>query len=151
MNPKNKWLIGFVAASTIATATMLEGRRNDPYLDIIGKATVCDGETQVEMRHYTNAECDAMTKRRLVEFGDGVLKCVNVPINQNEHAAYTLFTYNVGTSTFCRSTIVKRLNAGDHVGACNFLLEYSYAGGKIVQGLRNRRVIEQRLCLKGLT
>ena len=150
-NKRNAWLAGVVAAVTISTVSLLEGRSNDPYQDIVGVWTVCDGETNVEMRRYTDAECNAMLRRSLVKYGDGILGCITVPISQNQHAAFTSFAYNVGVPAFCKSTVVKKLNAGDYVGACNGMLAWSYAGGKYVQGLYNRRKVEQRLCLKGST
>lgn len=151
MNPRNRWLIGAVAAVTISTVSLLEGRSNDPYKDIVGVWTVCDGETNVKMRRYSDAECDAMLRSSLVKYGNGVLNCINVPISQNQHAAFTSFAYNVGVPAFCKSSLLKKLNAGDYVGACNGLLAWTYAGGKYVQGLANRRKVEQRLCLKGST
>lgn len=150
-NPRNKWLVGVTAAVTIATVSLMEGRSNDPYQDIVGVWTVCDGETNVSMRRYTDAECDSMLRTSLVKYGNGVLECITVPVSQTQHAAFTSFAYNVGVPAFCKSTLVKKLNAGDYEGACNGMLAWSYAGGKHVQGLYNRRVIESRLCLKGST
>jgi lysozyme len=150
-NTRNKWLVGVVAALTISSVTMLEGRRNDPYLDIVKVATVCDGETHVEMRHYSDAECDAMTKKELVKYGDGILACITVPVSVNQHAAFTLFAWNVGVPAFCKSTLVRKLNAGDYIGACNGLMAWIYAGGKPVKGLENRRRIERDICVRGST
>ena len=70
-----------------------------------------------------------------------------MPINRNEHDAYTLFAYNVGGEAFCGSLLLRRLNSGDHVGACNGLLAWDMAGGKHVKGLANRRQYERRMCL----
>lgn len=151
MNINNRWLIGTVAAVTIATVSLLEGRSNDPYQDIVGVWTVCDGETNVKMRRYTDAQCDSMLRSSLVKYGNGVLQCINVPVSQNQHAAFTSFAYNVGVPAFCKSSLLKKLNAGDYVGACDGMLAWTYAGGKYVQGLANRRKVEQRLCLKGST
>jgi lysozyme len=150
-NSKNKWLVGVVAAVTISTVSLLEGHSNDPYQDIVGVWTVCDGETNVKMRRYTDAECDGMLRQSLVKYGNGILECIAVPISQNQHAAFTSFAYNVGIPSFCKSSLVKKLNAGDYVGACNGMLAWTYAGGKFEQGLANRRKVEQRLCLKGST
>lgn len=148
-SPRNKWLVGVVAVATVTGGMLWEGKSNVPYIPIPGDvATVCYGETNVQMRRYTDAECVSMLNQSLRKYGDGVLQCVNVPINQNQHAAYTLFAYNVGTSAFCRSTIVRKLNAGDYTGACNGLLAWSYSGGRYVQGLRNRRKYELNLCIK---
>jgi lysozyme len=148
-NPRNKWLVGVVAAVTLAGGMLWEGKSNVPYFPIPGDvATVCYGETNVKMQRYTDAQCLTMLKTSLTKYGDGVLQCVDVPINQNQHAAYTLFAYNVGTSAFCKSTLARQLNAGNYIGSCLGLLAWSYAGGRYVQGLHNRRQYELNLCMK---
>ena len=49
---------------------------------------------------------------------EGALKnCVTVPLAQHEYDAYVSFSYNVGSRACCRSTLVKKLNAGDYAGA----------------------------------
>lgn len=153
---RNKWLVGSVAAITLSGAALWEGKRNVPYIPIPGDVpTVCYGETKVQMRRYSDAECVAMLKQSLVKYGDGVLQCIAVPINSNEHAAYSLFAYNVGVANFCGSSLLRKLNRGDHIGACKGLATadsgkpaWSYAGGRYVQGLQNRRLFERNLCLK---
>lgn len=158
-NARNKWLVGAVAAVTVSGAALWEGKRNTPYVPVPGdKATVCYGETNVEMRRYTDAECLAMLKTSLVEYGDGVLRCIDVPISEKQHGAYTLFSYNEGVATFCRSMSVRMLNAGRAVESCKWLAtdlntgrpNYSTSGGVYYQGLQNRRIYERELCLKGL-
>ena len=42
-----------------------EGKRNDPYLDLVKIPTVCYGETNVAMRHHSDAECRDMLVRTL--------------------------------------------------------------------------------------
>ena len=48
---------------------------------------------------------------------------------------------------FCNSSLLKKLNQGDHVGACNGLLAWRMAGGKEVAGLLRRREFERSICL----
>lgn len=153
-NPRNKWLIGSVGAALIAGAALWEGDRYTPYEDIVGVLTVCQGYTGpdiVRTKTYTPNECRTILKRELGEHGAAVLKCTNVPLSQNQYDAFTLFTYNVGGTAFCKSSLLKKLNSGDYVGACNGLLAWVYAGGKYVQGLYNRRKFERDICLKGST
>lgn len=147
MNSRNKWLLGAVTAATISAVAIHEGISTDPYEDIVGVATVCYGETNVEMRRYTLAECKVMLGKSLVKYGDGVLACLNVPINQNQHGAFTSFAYNVGVGAFCGSSVARRLNAGDYAGACDAMMAWDMAGGKHVMGLRTRRAAERKLCL----
>lgn len=150
MNPKNKIFAGVVGVTLVAAATLWEGTRYTPYNDIAGVLTVCQGYTGKDIVKgvvYTPLQCEKYLKKELLVHSQGVLKCVNVPIKRHEYDAYTLFAYNVGVKAFCTSSLLKKLNAGDHVGACNGLPAWSYAKGKYVQGLRNRRLYERQMCL----
>ena len=44
----------------------------------------------------------------------------------------------------------RRAMAGDLPGACDALLMWNKAGGKVVKGLTKRREAERALCLDGL-
>lgn len=125
-----------------------EGKRNDPYVDIVGVQTVCYGETRVEMRRYTDAECTAMLTRAVEGFQTQVLRCTPVLANHpHKLAAATSLAYNIGASNYCRSTAARRFNAGDLRGGCEAIKLWNKAGGKVVKGLVNRRKQEYELCL----
>jgi GH24 family phage-related lysozyme (muramidase) len=64
-------------------------------------------------------------------------------------AAFTSLTWNIGTGGVCRSTALRRLNAGDVAGACEALTWWNRAGGRVVRGLVNRRADEYQLCMEG--
>jgi lysozyme len=66
-------------------------------------------------------------------------------------AAFTSLTWNIGTGGVCRSTALRRLNAGDIAGGCEALTWWNRAGGRVVRGLTNRRADEYRLCMEGAT
>lgn len=149
-NSRNKWLIGSVSAALVSGAMYWEGTRYVPYEDVVGVWTVCQGYAQPDVirgKTYTKGECAALLRDQLAVHGASVLRCTNVPLNQHQYDAFTLFTYNVGGKAFCGASLTKKLNAGDYTGACNGLLAWDYAGGKQVQGLYNRRMYERKLCL----
>ncbi|EAX3609494.1 lysozyme, partial [Salmonella enterica] len=66
-------LAGGAAAIAIAAAMLgghdgLEGRRYEPYRDVAGVLTICDGHTGKDIvpgKHYTDAECDALLNQDL--------------------------------------------------------------------------------------
>lgn len=72
--------------------------------------------------------------------------CIKVPVSQNEYDAYLDFTYNVGVGAFCKSTLNKKLNAGDYEGACKELLKWDKADGVVQPGLTKRRKEEYEKC-----
>lgn len=73
----------------------------------------------------------------------------DVPLHQHEWDAYVSWAYNVGTGAACRSTLVRKLKAGDYSGACDELLRWDKQGGKTLRGLTVRRQQERELCLYG--
>lgn len=142
-----------VATPFVAT---WEGKSNVPYLDSVGVRTVCYGETRVEMRRYSNAECDALLRDGLEDFGQEVARLApGIEQSPFEWAAHTSFAYNIGTGAYARSSVLRLFNAGDRVGACRFMTRYKYAGGKALAGLqyrregRGQRIGESELCLAG--
>jgi len=71
---------------------------------------------------------------------------VKVPVTDNQLLALASFTYNVGEGAFASSTLLKRLNAGEN--KANVATEFDkwvYAGGKVSDGLKNRRNAEKTL------
>lgn len=144
-----------VLALAEPTVKKWEGRRNDPYYDIAKVLTVCDGETaNVEMRRYSNKECDALLNASLERHARPILQCLPPSAPVPLKAAFVSFGYNVGVTAACGSTAAKKARAGDFRGACDGLLAWNKARvrGELraVQGLTNRRYDERALCLSGL-
>ncbi|EBS4307265.1 lysozyme [Salmonella enterica subsp. enterica] len=151
-------LAGGVSAIVIAAAMLggnggLEGRRHEPYRDVAGVLTVCDGHTGKDIvpgKHYTDAECDALLNKDLALVAVRIDPLIKASIPNSERAALYSFAYNVGVGAFARSTLLKKLNTGDQAGACNELKRWTYAGGKQWKGLVTRREIEHEVCTWGL-
>lgn len=148
-------VVAWATAGAVAIATPFvagwEGRRNDPYTDLAGYRTVCYGETRVEMRRYSDAECLAMLNKAVEEFANQVLQCTPILANHPyQLAAASSLSYNIGIGAYCRSTAAKLFNSGDLRSGCNAMTLWNKAGGRVVQGLVNRRKAERQLCLTGL-
>ncbi|WP_237451604.1 lysozyme, partial [Providencia rettgeri] len=88
-----------------------------------------------------------LLEKDLSKVRKGVDPLIKVDIDDNTRAAIYSFVYNVGTGAFARSTMLKKLNAGDIAGACNELKRWTYAGGKEWKGLITRREIESAVCV----
>jgi len=138
------------AALLIATPFIAgwEGKRNDPYRDVVGVWTVCYGETNVEMRRYSNEECLAMLNDSVQEYRDGVLVCTpSLASRPVQLAAATSLAYNIGVPSYCRSTVDRRFDQGDIAGGCEAFKMWVRAGGRTIPGLVNRRNDEYNLCM----
>lgn len=127
-----------------------EGLRTAAYLDSVGVATICYGETEnVRLGDVkTPEECNALFFTRLGAYAYAVDLAINQPMTPTFHAALTSWTYNVGVNAMRQSTLVKKANAGMFKTACNELLKWKFAGGKPI--LLPRREKERSLCLQDL-
>ena len=157
--PKGPGLVGPGAAvitALLASLALYEGTRLTPYRDIAGMWTVCDGITGPDVvpgKRYTATECDALKRSYVSRMTADIGRCIDVPLADGEWIAYGNFSYNVGTSAFCRSSIVRQLNAGDHAGACAQLTRWTYVAGKDCRvaannctGIVKRRQFERQTC-----
>lgn len=75
-----------------------------------------------------------------------IKRCVKVPLHQSEYDAYSSLTYNIGSTAFCNSTLVKKLNSGDYSGACAEISRWDKQGKKVLRGLTIRRAEERKTC-----
>lgn len=128
-----------------------EGCRLRTYLDPAGIPTICYGETAgvTADQVVSRPDCDKMLNARLGYFSWVVQNNVTVALKPPTLAALTDFTYNVGADSFRRSTLLKMLNSGNTAGACDQLLRWTQAKGKVLAGLVARRAAERQLCLQG--
>jgi len=150
-------LIG-AGAMTILTSLVMqwEGKRNTPYQDIAGIPTVCYGHTGDDVKpgqQYTDAQCVMLLYEDLIQHA-AALDCLSEDARRNltdaQKAALISFAYNVGPGNFCRSTLVKKANAGYMHLACAQLSRWDKVGAKPVKGLARRRAAERALCEEGL-
>jgi lysozyme len=145
-----------VVAATVAFIGPWEGLRTTAYPDALARniPTVCYGETRgVRLGDsYTKEECDAMLAAAVESFRSQLVACIPAlpTLPEGAQVAFTSWSYNVGTGAACRSTLARKANAGDLVGACNELPRWNRAGGRVVAGLSNRRGAERKLCLESV-
>ncbi len=75
----------------------------------------------------------------LERFEAAVNDAVEVDLNQNQFDALVSFAFNVGTQAFKNSTLLEKLNQGQYDEVPAQLRRWNRAGGRVVQGLINRR------------
>ncbi|MBY8037773.1 lysozyme [Vibrio fluvialis] len=152
-----KALVASGASALALAAAMVmpfEGVEYKPYRDVVGVLTVCYGHTGSDIipgKTYTKAECKQLLNNDLKNVETQVDTLITADIPEPTRAALYSFTYNVGVGAFSRSTMLKKLNAGQITGACEELRRWVYAGGKKWKGLVTRREIEEEVCKLQLT
>lgn len=113
--------------------------------------TVCYGATKAELPDisiddvYTKEECTQLLADALPRYYKGIAKCIHVELSEHQKAAAVSLAYNVGIRAVCKSTFIRKLNEGDPK-ACDYILRYSMASGRVIQGLVNRRRAERKVC-----
>jgi lysozyme len=125
-----------------------EGRKIKAYLDGGGVPTICVGHTgdDVELGMIvTPEECDRFFEMDIEEHN--IEPYLKAPATDDEYAAMASLCFNIGLTRFRGSTVLKRHNLGNRVGAANAFRMWIYDNGKVVQGLKNRREAERKLYL----
>ena len=137
-----------VSATCLVGIATHEGYRSEAYKDAVGIPTLGFGETAgVKIGDKTTPERALVQLLESTEkHADAIRQCIKVPLYQHEFDSYVSLAYNIGTGAFCRSTLVKKLNAKDYAGACEEIRRWNKAGGKVLPGLVKRREAEYRMC-----
>ena len=139
-----------LAASTLVGIALHEGYTDNAVIPVPGDVpTYGHGTTRhaVKMGEKTNATRALVDLLRdASKFERAVKRCAPVPMHPYEFQAYVSFTYNVGESAFCNSTLVKKLKTFDYEGACKELLKWDKVKGVTIKGLTVRREAEYRTC-----
>lgn len=128
-----------------------EGLRLVAYLDSVGVWTIGYGDTGpdvVKGLTITKEEAEKRLRKRLVEFEGYINTYVKVPLKQHQFDALVSLVYNIGPANFKTSTLLKKLNAEDYIGAADQFLVWNKGrvDGKLVviKGLANRRAKERK-------
>lgn len=150
---KGKLAAGLLALSVAGLGLIkgFEGTEYRAYLDSAKVPTICTGSTRGVLigQHATPAECEHRLVQDSSYAGKAVARCTAAKLSQEQYDAVVSFTFNVGGGAYCRSTLVRKLNAGDCRGAGAEFLRWDYAAGKRLRGLTTRRKAESTLFLKG--
>lgn len=145
-------LTGTVVAGGVFIATH-EGHVSGTYVDPVGIITACYGHTDPELElgvELSEDECLELLATDLSNHNQELLRAVDVELSEGEHVAYLSFHYNVGGGNFRDSTLLRFLNGGHRVEACNELTRWVFAGGQKLPGLVRRREEEKQICLEGV-
>lgn len=92
-------------------------------------------------------KAEDLLKGDLEKFEKGVEELVQTDINEDQFSALVSFSFNLGLGNLSKSTLLKKLNAGDYTGAADEFPKWRKAGGKVLQGLVKRRAAERELFL----
>ena len=148
-----------IAKETLEHVKRWEGLRLEAYPDpgskdgnpwTIGYGHTSDAFMKVyKGQKITRDQAEAALEYDLGEAEAIVLRLVKVPLTDGQRGALTSFVFNVGEGNFSKSTLLKRLNAGDYDAVPGQLAKWVKNDGKTMKGLVNRRAAEAGLWAKG--
>lgn len=121
-----------MSANGRALLIQREGFRLKAYKDSVGVWTIGVGHTSMAgapLVHpgmtITREQADNILKKDLALFEDAVEGSVKVPMTQGQFDALVSLAFNIGTMGFRKSTVVRRLNAGNYRGAADAFLMWN--------------------------
>jgi len=133
-----------------------EGEELWAYRDVKGIWTIGIG-------HIINVhEGMVITKEKMFElfrqdverYVEAINRSVTVALSQRQYDALVSLCFNIGISGLERSTVLRRLNKGNYLGAADAFLMWNKVRDqerlRVVQGLTNRRQAEREMFLRGL-
>lgn len=141
-----------LSAATFVGITLHEGYSEKAYTPVPGDVLTIGFGTTEGVKPGDKITAPQAVIRAFNDVGkfEGAVKqCVKVPLHQYEYDAYISLSYNIGSGAFCKSTLVRKLNAGDYSGACSQILQWDKFKGQPLRGLTIRRQGEYKQCMGG--
>jgi len=133
-----------------------EGFEPKAYRDPVGIWTIGYGTTEMAGvgidpqlgMTITQDDAERYLQLAVQKFAAKIEDMIDVPVTDNQFGALVSLAYNIGPTALAKSTVMKRLNAGDYQGAADAFAMWNKAGGKVLAGLTRRRAAERALFLK---
>lgn len=148
---RTRLAVGALALSAVGLVGVVgyEGYTDKAIIPVPGDVpTIGFGTTEgVKMGdRITPVEALARVLRDASKYEGALKRCVRVPLHQHEYDAYFSLAYNIGADAFCKSTLVRKLNAEEYAAACAEISRWDKFKGKPLAGLAARRAKERAQC-----
>lgn len=111
-------------------------------------STFYENGTKVKLTDapITKQRAEQLLKNTADKFAERVAVLITKPVTQNQFNALVSFAFNVGVSALKISTLLKLVNNNPNdANIAKEFLRWNKAGGRVVQGLTNRRIKESAL------
>ena len=133
----------------LALIKEFEGLKLEAYRDVVGILTIGYGHISGVKKGQviTSQQATDFLSQDVSTTEAGVRKLVPASCTVNQFSALVCFAYNLGLGSLTKSTLLKKLVAGDITGAADEFLKWNKAGGKEIAGLTRRRIAERALFL----
>lgn len=130
-----------------------EGLRLTAYDDGVGVQTLGYGHTRGVKAGdtCTQEQADEWLREDVADATAAVARLVTADLTQSQRDALISIVFNIGEGAFERSTLLRKLNAGDYEGAANEFPRWNKGGGRVLAGLVKRRAAERELFMSTMS
>jgi len=90
-------------------------------------------------------QADYLLRRDVKKSEMAVLRHIRVPLEDGQFNALCSFVFNLGSGALQSSTLRRKINRGDYIGAADEFPRWVYAGGRRLKGLVRRREHERSM------
>ncbi len=135
-----------------------EGFKSSAYIDTDGTPVIGYGLSKIAGQpvkigdRISTNQANAALNAHLEEIHRELDRIVQVDLSERQLSALASITFNVGVDSIKDSTLIRKINAKDYVGAANEFLRWDKANlsGRLVQlpGLTRRREAERQMFLE---
>ena len=101
-------------------------------------------------RKLSEREVDEILQKDLARFERGVLRLCPTGLTQHRFDSLVSFAFNLGLGNLQVSTLRRKHNRSDYIGAGSEFPKWCRAGGKVIRGLVKRRNDEMNLYSRGV-
>jgi GH24 family phage-related lysozyme (muramidase) len=146
-----------LSSYTLNLVKQFEGFSSQAYQDTDGTIVIGYGMPEIKGQEVkmgdriSSAEAETALKQELQKIQQEILSMVKVDLTSNQLSALVSFSFNIGTKYLADSTLLTKINAGDHDGAASEFIRWNKAhlSGELVPmaGLTRRRITEKQLFL----
>jgi len=130
----------------LALTEQFEGCEHLAYKDIGGVLTIGYGHCGHDVRPgmiCSHEQAEAWLLQDVQKAVNAINTMVRVPLTQGQFDSCVDLAFNIGAGAFEKSTLLRKLNAGDMDGAAREFERWSRCAGKVVAGLLRRRLAEK--------
>ena len=136
-----------ISASGLALIKHFEGCKLKAYKCPAGVWTIGYGSTGSHVKEgmvITQQEADNLLFSDVEKF-ERQVDSLGISLKQYQFDALVSFAFNLGFGSLLKSTLLKKMNAGDFNAAALEFLKWNKAKGVVLSGLTKRREAEMRL------
>lgn len=141
-----------ISSKGLGMIKVFEGLRLKAYKCTAGKWTIGYGHTAgvKEGDVIDNQTADRFLSEDLEWAENCVNSSVKVKITQSMYDSLVSIVFNIGAAAFKKSTMLKKLNKSNYIGASEEFGRWIHSGGRIINGLIERRTKEKmHFCSEG--